>query len=778
VPGSQSITGISSGLDTTAIVDAIIAFERNNAVRLEAEQAQKGNIITALKATQAKFLSLSSSISKLTRASTFEASTVNVSDETYITASAGGRVASGSYDLQVLALARNHQIASQGVADVDEALIGTGTILVGVGSGTAKVITINESNNSLIGVKDAINELRAGVTASIINDGTDENSYRLVISADKSGASNVIDLTSTLSGGVNLDFENGSFDVPESITTGSQSTSVVSLGASASYSGSENKKFTFTVAGSGTQTVGSDTITINWSDGTDSGSIEITDEDTEVALTGAGSDGLTLSFSLGDLTAGDVFRVDTFTPQLQTAADAQMSLGSADGGGAPLTVSSASNTFSDVIAGLTLSVNKVTEPGESVTITTRTDVSGIKDSVNEFITAYNGIMEYIDKQNTYDADTGESGVLFGDLTLWTMQNTMRGRATSVIKGIDSKYNQLAVLGIRHGGDGKLSIADYSAFQSALDDNLDDVVDLFGNAGQSSSQFIEFMSLTDKSEAGSNFDVDITAVAEKGRFDGIHLTDPGTTPIVIDSTNNHLRLKVDGLTSGQLTLGQGTYSSWAALVDELQDQIEADSVIGGRGITVSQENDGVGDYLSITGSSYGGYSNVDIDTSMELSAYTGLGLMGGISYDGIDVAGTINGEEAEGTGQILAGIEDNETTEGVKLKITMGASQLITGAEGDVTITRGIGTQLRDIITSATKAIDGTFDRRIKGYQSQIEQMGEQITDIDERLEIRRSSLLQKYWDMEAALGELNAQRDFLDNQISSLNSNWGLGRKR
>jgi flagellar hook-associated protein 2 len=153
-------------------------------------------------------------------------------------------------------------------------------------------------------------------------------------------------------------------------------------------------------------------------------------------------------------------------------------------------------------------------------------------------------------------------------------------------------------------------------------------------------------------------------------------------------------------------------------------------------------------------------------------------MGGISYDGIDVAGTINGEEAEGTGQILAGIEDNETTEGVKLKITMGASQLITGAEGDVTITRGIGTQLRDIITSATKAIDGTFDRRIKGYQSQIEQMGEQITDIDERLEIRRSSLLQKYWDMEAALGELNAQRDFLDNQISSLNSNWGLGRKR
>ncbi len=776
MPGLQSVSGINSGLDTTGIVDAIIAFERNNAVRLESEQAEKGNIITALKSTQAKFLALSTSVSKLTRASTFESSTVRVSDESYITASSVGRVASGSYDLQVLALARNHQMASQGVADVDEAIIGTGTITIGVGSATGKVIEIDSSNNSLLGVKDAINDLRAGVTASIINDGTELNPYRLVISADKTGATNAINLTSSLTGGVNLDWANGSFDVPEMVSKNSQSNSVVSLGASASYSGSENKDYTFTVAGSGSQAVGSGAITLNWTDGTNSGSIEVSAADTEVALTGTGSDGLSISLSAGALTAGDVFKVDTFTPLLQTASNARMSLGTADGGGAPLTVSSSSNTFTDVVSGLTLSVSKVTDPGESVTITTRVDVSGIKDSINEFIGAYNGIMEYIDQQNTYDKDTGQTGVLFGDLTLWTMQNSLRGQASSVVAGIDTKYNQLATMGIRHGGDGKLSIADYSAFQNALDENLDDVIDLFGNAGQSSSQYIEFVALTDKSQAGHVFDVDITTAAEKGSYSGTYMTDPGTTPIVIDATNNHMRLKVDGITSGELTLGLGTYSSWSALVEEIQDQIEADSVIGGRGVTVASENDGTGTFLSITGSTYGSSAKVELDTTQELSAYTVLGLVNGTSHEGIDVVGTINGEEAEGTGQMLTGIEGNDTTEGVKLKITMAAAQMASGSDGEITITRGIAAQIQDIVGNATKAIDGTFDRRITGYEKQIEQLAGQVEDIDERLAIRRESLLQQYWNMEASLGELNATKDFLTSQIDSLNSNWNFGK--
>ncbi len=60
MPGSGSIDGIISGLDTTSIVDAIIEFERRPAFFMEVDQVQKTNIITTLKALQAKVFAFSS----------------------------------------------------------------------------------------------------------------------------------------------------------------------------------------------------------------------------------------------------------------------------------------------------------------------------------------------------------------------------------------------------------------------------------------------------------------------------------------------------------------------------------------------------------------------------------------------------------------------------------------------------------------------------------------------------------------------------------------------
>ena len=56
MPGTNSIVGIQSGLDWVGIVDAMITFERQNAVLLENQQADKTDIITTLKAAQAKAL--------------------------------------------------------------------------------------------------------------------------------------------------------------------------------------------------------------------------------------------------------------------------------------------------------------------------------------------------------------------------------------------------------------------------------------------------------------------------------------------------------------------------------------------------------------------------------------------------------------------------------------------------------------------------------------------------------------------------------------------------
>ncbi len=324
--GLNSVDGISSGLNTTEIIDSIIKFDRRNAVLFEQQVADQTNIVSTLKALQAKFLALSSEISNLTKKSTFDMSSVVVSDETKLSATATGKLGRGSYDIQVLALARNHQISSQGISDESLATMGTGTITIQVGTGSASNITIDATNNSLVGIKNAINLAKTGITASIISDGSLSNPYRLILSADKTGISNKISFTSTLSGGTNLNTVTSVFDAPERVSMNTGSDSAITLGGTASYTGTQNKVYTFTVKGSGQQTVGSGDISIDWSDGTNTGTISVATAATEVALTGTGSNGLKLILASGKLTAGGSLQVATLSPLLQDASEAKITI--------------------------------------------------------------------------------------------------------------------------------------------------------------------------------------------------------------------------------------------------------------------------------------------------------------------------------------------------------------------------------------------------------------------------------------------------------------------
>ncbi len=779
MPGANSIVGIQSGLDWVGIVDSMITFERQNAVLLENQQAEKTDIITTLKAAQAKFLALNTKVSRLRTSRTFEAAVITVSDESHLSAQAFGAVGSGSYDIQVLSVARNHQIASQGFSDGSISDFGTGTIVLGVGGHSSKTITIDTGNSSLMGIKNAINDAGAGVTATIVNDGSSSNPYRLILRSDRTGRDNTIEITSNLTGGTNLDFDNASFDDPEAMDMAAGSTSELSLGASASYSGSENKIYTFTVAGTGEQTVGVDVpITINWTDGTNSGSIDVNAADTEVQLTGDGSDGLYLSFAAGTLTAGDQFQTTTFAPLLQEATDAQIAFGSTGGSGSPIVISSETNEFRDVVAGLALTVHKETDTGESITVNTDIDVSAIRTAVKDFISAYNDVMDFIDKQNTYDTETGESGVLFGDLTLRSMQDMLRNALSSTVSGLDSDYNQLYTIGIRHDGYGKLKIADSARFESALRDNPGDIGKLFGNSGNSSNSFIEFIAFGTETTVGQEFAVDITAAATHGVFESANIADPAVTPLTLTSDNNHLQLLVDGATSGEIILTETTYNSYSELVTEIQSKIDSDDNIGNRGLTVEWVAEASGGYLKLTSSGYGSSSRVQIAAGIENAAYADLGMSAGTSTSGTDVAGTINGEEAEGSGLILSGKEGNENTEGLKLKVNLTESQLVTGAEGTITLAKGAGSRLYELINSLTRAGDGTFDCRIRGYQNQVQTLAERVEDIDERLEIRRTTLLEQFYEMELVLGQLSAEQQYLTTQLAALNANWTLGRSK
>ncbi|MBD3257623.1 hypothetical protein GF377_04260, partial [candidate division GN15 bacterium] len=212
---ASSIDGLNSGLNTTEIINSIMEFERKPAVLLEVQAVEKTNIVSAYKALQAKVLALKTQIDKLSRNATFQQASIKASDDSVVNATAIGKVGTGTYDLQVQSLARNHQVASQGFASQAEALLGGGTITIQVGDGSAKTITIDSSNNSLTGLQKAINDADIGVSANIINDGSTNNPYRLILAAEKTGVANRMQITTDLTGGLTPDFENASFDTPE-----------------------------------------------------------------------------------------------------------------------------------------------------------------------------------------------------------------------------------------------------------------------------------------------------------------------------------------------------------------------------------------------------------------------------------------------------------------------------------------------------------------------------------------------------------------------------------
>jgi flagellar hook-associated protein 2 len=774
--GLSTFDGIASGLNTTELVDAIITAERAPARLLEYRQEQKTTELTTFSSLEALLLALRTEASRLARASTFDVSAFTVSDNTVLDASSPGLVPAATYDIEVRKLAQAHQIASQGFGSMSD-VVGSGEFTIQVGQGSAVTVTLTGENNTLADLKDAINAAGAGVNAAIINDGSRANAYRLVLTGDKSGIQNRITVSSSLTGGTAPDFASRGFDTPETLVTDPNTSAGLALGATASYAGAENKIFTFTVQGSGSQTVGQGEITVEWSDGTNSGTILVSQADTEVTLVGTGADGLKVSFSAGELHAGDIFQVQTYTPELQVAQDAEIAVGTAGGGGSPIVLRGDSNTLTGALPGLTLALKKTTAPGEKVTVSAGPATEKLKEQIRAFVEKYNGAMEAIDKQFAYNEATKEVGTLIGDSSLLYVQSRLRNRVGSVVQGLSGELRMLSALGIRSDAEGLLKI-DESKLSDKLAEDWEAVRSLFSKSGLSSAKGISFVSASaDTVSSETGYDVQITRAATQGYLQGKAIVDPEASALTLVEGQNTLTITADGVTSDALTLAAKTYSSGAELALELQTKIDNDENLSGRNLAVEFVGDGATGHLKITSSAYGSSSTVSVEAGLSGSAADLLGLSGAASVNGLDVEGTIGGEAATGRGQILTGDDDNAHTAGLVLRVELTEADLVPGIEGTVTYTQGVAAALDTELDLLTNAQSGFLAARRKGLEAQIADLTDQIERFDARLLIRREALLKKFLAMEEAIGQFQNQSSYLTSAIAALNTNFQTIRK-
>ncbi len=750
-------SGLSTGIDFQSIVDTIVKAEQRRIDLVVANQAEEKARLTAVQSFNGLLLGLLSSARTLSRQRNFQSQTAASSHESLLTASVSGNAAPGTHYITVHKLAQAHQLASQGFADTDTTSIGVGTVTLRVGSGAAAAITIDAGNDTLAGLRDAINNSDAEVTASIVSDGSASNPYRLLLTSDKTGAANAMTVTVNLTGGTAPDFADARMDAVE-VDPNNSSAYTGAASALGAYTGAANETFLVEImAGGG---VGAATFRYSTDGGLtfdDNGGAGFLTSETGTQL----EDGVSIAFSnSGTLTTGDRFSIDTFAPQIQAAQDASITFGGGVGG-APITIKSSTNQVTGVIPGVTLNLLGA-DSSTSVRISIQNDTEAVRASVEGFVEAYNQVIDFLNEQLRYDPVTEQGGLLLGDSLLVSVQNEMRRIATDVISGLPSDMNRLSAIGLTSVPETGKLVIDYSKLDAALATNLQGVADLFSTSSTSTNPKLVYLSSTEKTVmSAAGFTVDITRAATQGTLVGSDLG----LPITLTSSNNQLRLKVDGRESSTLTLTARTYDTGEELAEEIQARLNADPQLAGRGVTV-EFTDG---RLVFTSATYGSSSSVQLGSETENSALAALGLSSATATVGQDVAGTINGELATGTGQILKGRTGNRTTDGLSIQVTLTPADVnALEPEGVVTVVQGIATRLSNYLGFLTDSVDGRLTARTDTLTRHIDELDQDIDAMGERLEDKRIKLLEDFARLEASLASLTSQGEFLVQQLANL----------
>jgi len=313
-----------------------------------------------------------------------------------------------------------------------------------------------------------------------------------------------------------------------------------------------------------------------------------------------------------------------------------------------VTITNASNTIKDVIAGATL--NLVGEDSSTtVTLKVERDLASIKSKIQDMVDAYNTIMEYINTQSTYDEDTEEvGGILFGDGTLSTIKSELINTVTKTVTGASSDYNKLALIGITldvvdtdEGEYNRLNLvidddgADGNDLMDYLETNFDDVRKLFIASGSSPYSNLTYVGHTDDTEGGV-YKVTISQAATRTTFTG--QTAVGGGGLSANDTLTITDLETDRVATVSLYSGNSIDTVVNAINSEFaEEHTEILTGVTETGVTFS----------TLLNDALVGGSDDDVIT------------FSGIRRNGLSVSGsyTISDATTETVGNLLEGIED-------------------------------------------------------------------------------------------------------------------------
>jgi len=181
-----------SGLPVDDLVSSLMSVERQPLALLQQKQSSFnsklsafGTLKSAVSTFQTAVKNVSSDALSALTATSSKAEAIGVSVSKASSASAG------SYSIEVSKLAQSDKLVSSGVATGTTFSAADSSMEISIGGKTTK-LTLTDT--TLSGLSSAINKANAGVTATILNDGTSDH---LVITGNESGKDNTVSIAAT-----------------------------------------------------------------------------------------------------------------------------------------------------------------------------------------------------------------------------------------------------------------------------------------------------------------------------------------------------------------------------------------------------------------------------------------------------------------------------------------------------------------------------------------------------------------------------------------------------
>lgn len=673
----------SSNLNVADIVSQLMAVEArplNLLAKKEAAYLAKVSAFGTLKGALSTF---QSTLDALKLPSKFQGVTATASDAAIASGSATSNAVAGSYKVDVTKLAQAQTIATAGKATTT-APIGDGakttlTFQFGTVTGgkldngvyvddpaaippldprafaqdplqTGGSVVIDSTNNSLQGIRDAVNKAKIGVTATIVSDGSG-NPHHLVMTSNATG------VTSTMKISVERD--------------------------------------------------------------------------------AAAPPGDT---ALADLLAYDPAGTQKMT-QSTAAQDTALTV---DG----IPVSARNKSVAEAIQGVTLTINKI----GSTTVNVARDTSAIQNGVSSLVKAYNDLDKTIKTLTAYDPATKVGGALLGEASVRNIQTQVRAMLGESLTGGGGALTNLTQVGVSFQRDGSMAL-DSAKLTKAIDSSFSDLAGLFASIGTASDGLVKYIGSSNTTKPGTG-ELFVSALATRGQVSG----GAAANPVITLGSNDLLNLTVDGI-STSLTLAPSTTHTPASLAAYLQSTINGASEFKTAGVTVAVSAD-AGGKLTFMSNRYGSASKVDVSGT---AAATLLPAMDLSKSEGTDVAGTIGGVAATGSGQLLTAATGS-TLAGLKMEITGGPYP---AERGTVSFSQGYAdvlSRLMDNFTSSSGLING----QTNSLQNNIKDITKSRDALNTKLQGIEKRLTKQFTALDVTLSQMASTSNYLTQQLAQL----------